>query len=112
MSVSKSKPGDEPEARDATLRGAIRAALRDEELTAREVSARVGVAERDVAEHLSHLAQSLEHSGEQLQIIPPCCVKCGFSFEERTRHNKPSRCPRCRSERISPARFRVVTLDV
>lgn len=112
MSVSKSKAGDGPETRDATLRAAIRGALRDEELTARELSARVGVAERDVATHLGHLAQSLEHSGERLIVTPPCCVKCGFAFEERARHSKPSRCPHCRSERIRPARFRIVAPDV
>jgi hypothetical protein len=97
-----------PEARSITIRSAIVQALSAEELTARELSARVGIAERDVAGHLEHLEHSLLHIERRLAIAPPGCVACGYRFESRSRRTRPSRCPRCRSERIDPARFRIV----
>jgi predicted Zn-ribbon and HTH transcriptional regulator len=82
--------------------------LRQEELTAHEISQRARVQEREVAEHLRHLQHSLGHLGERLRTSAPCCIKCGFDFEHRQRHARPSRCPRCKSERIAPPRFSIV----
>ena len=88
-----------------TARGRILQALRDAPLTAREISQQASVPERDVAEHLRHLEHSLAHGHERFQTIAAHCVPCGFVFTERERHQRPSRCPRCKSERISPPRF-------
>jgi len=92
----------------STVRERISAALREAALTAREISQRASVPERDVAEHLRHLEHSLVHAGERLFVSAPLCLKCGFAFTERERHGRPSRCPRCKSERISPPCFRIV----
>lgn len=97
----------EPEARSVTIRSALRAALLEGPLTARELSARVGIGEKEVAEHLEHLARSLRHSGERLLVEPARCLACGFVFKERTRLARPSKCPACRSQRLRPARFQV-----
>src|SRR4051794_38669284 len=91
-----------------TVRERIAQALRGVPLTAREISVRASVPERDVAEHLRHLEHSLVHGGEQLQVSAPHCIKCGFEFSQRERHGRPSRCPRCKSERISPPSFQIV----
>jgi hypothetical protein len=32
-------------------------------------------------------------------------VACGFEFKERERAKRPSRCPRCSSERLTKPRF-------
>ena len=82
--------------------------LRAEELTAREISQRARVQEREVAEHLRHLQHTLGHKGERLRMSAPHCIKCGFDFDQRQRHARPSRCPSCKSERISPPRFSIV----
>jgi hypothetical protein len=97
----------EPAARDMTIRSALRAALLAGPLGAHELSARVGIAEKEVAEHLEHLARSLRPSGERLLVAPAQCLACGFLFKERTRLARPSRCPACRSQRLRPARFQV-----
>jgi predicted Zn-ribbon and HTH transcriptional regulator len=97
----------EPEARGVTIRSALRAALLEGPRTARELSARVGIAEKEVAEHLEHLARSLRHGGECLLVEPARCLACGFVFEGRTRLTRPSKCPACRSQRLRPAQFRV-----
>jgi len=91
-----------------TVRQQIAELLRSRELTAQEISKQASIAERDVAEHLRHIEHSLTQSGERLRVHSPHCVKCGFVFEEREKHSRPSRCPRCKSERLSKPRFSVV----
>lgn len=90
-----------------TARQRIADLLRGEELTAHELSQRAGVPEREVAEHLRHLEHTLTHGAERLHTLAPHCIPCGFVFEARHKHGRPSRCPRCKSERLSRPRFRV-----
>jgi predicted Zn-ribbon and HTH transcriptional regulator len=100
-----------PPERAETVREAIRRALLAGPATARDLSAEVGVREKDVAEHLAHLARSLPRRGERLVVEPASCIACGYAFTDRTRLTRPGACPRCRSTRIDPPAFRVVTED-
>ncbi|MGH7351447.1 MAG: transcriptional regulator [Candidatus Methylomirabilales bacterium] len=97
--------------RHETVRSALRQVLRERPLTARELSARVGISEKEVSGHLEHLVRSLKHSGERLRVEPAQCLACAFVFKERTRLTKPSKCPACRSERLDPPRFVIPTED-
>jgi predicted Zn-ribbon and HTH transcriptional regulator len=90
------------------VRAALRDALRAGPLTARELSARVGVPEKQVAGHLEHLGRSLKAAGERLKIEPARCLDCGFVFRKRDRLSRPSRCPVCRSEHLDAPRFAIV----
>jgi predicted Zn-ribbon and HTH transcriptional regulator len=101
------RPRDLPE-RQTTVRAELRAILRERLLTAREISARIAIGEKDVAEHLQHLSRSVKPGGERLQIEHAWCHACGFVFRDRERFSKPSRCPRCKEQRLAPARYRVV----
>jgi predicted Zn-ribbon and HTH transcriptional regulator len=103
-------PEHPPKERAETVREAIRKALLSGAATARDLSAEVGVREKDVAEHLAHLAASLPHRGERLVVEPASCIACGFAFSERARLTRPGSCPRCRSTRIDPPAFRVERL--
>jgi len=105
--AQSSKPPPSASESLVTVRARILQALRDSPLTAREISQRASVPERDVAEHLRHIEHSLAHGDERLQTLAAHCVPCGFVFEARERHKRPSRCPRCKSERISPPRFQL-----
>ena len=60
-------------------------------------------------EDLRHVEKSLRRGSERLRIDPAGCRACGFVFRERvSKHlHAPSRCPQCRSERISEPRFRI-----
>ena len=95
--------------RYATVRSALREVLREGPLTARELSARVGIGEKEVSGHLEHLARSLRHGSERLRVEPAQCLACAFVFKARTRLTKPSKCPMCRSERMDPPRFVILT---
>src|SRR5215470_12454818 len=105
--MAKNPRPSEPEPRGVTIRSALRAALLAGPLTAHELSARVGVGEKEVADHLEHLARSLRHGEDRLLVEPARCLACGFVFKDRTRLARPSKCPACRSQRITPARFHV-----
>jgi len=58
-----------------------------------------------VYEDLEHVARSLRSSGMSLLMEPPTCRSCGYVFKDLKRLRKPSKCPRCKGERISPPRF-------
>lgn len=107
MSRRRAEPAV-PLPRGQTERESIRAALRQTPLTARELSARVGVPEKAVAGHLEHVARSARARGETFRIEPARCARCGFSFDARSRLTRPSRCPACSSERVESARFALV----
>jgi predicted Zn-ribbon and HTH transcriptional regulator len=96
-----------PPDRAETIREAIAAALREEPLSARDLSERLGIAEREVGPHLEHLGRSVRARGERLVLEPPRCLGCGFVFAERARPTKPGRCPECRATRIAPPRFSI-----
>ena len=96
-----------PPERAETVRSALREALRTGEHTLRELSQLSGVSERELPEHLEHLARSLTHGEERFVIEPARCLACGFNFEERTRVKRPGRCPACKATRISQPRFAI-----
>jgi predicted Zn-ribbon and HTH transcriptional regulator len=103
--VSSVVPEKTPPERTETVREAIAAELRGAPVTARELSERVGIPEREVGDHLEHLARSARGRGEHLVVEPPRCLACGFAFEGRDRPEKPGKCPSCRATRIAPPRF-------
>jgi transcriptional regulator len=70
-----------------------------------ELSRELGVSEKVLPELIDKVARSLQRGDQQLHREPPRCVACGFEFEHRTRASRPSRCPRCSSERLTRARF-------
>ena len=98
-----------PRAATRTPRQAIRDHLREEALTARDLSARIGLPEREIVPHLEHLARSLRAAGERLAVEPSRCLHCGFVFRERARLGKPSGCPRCREPHVTAPVFRIAS---
>jgi hypothetical protein len=94
-------------ARSETPRAAIREALSGRPLTVREISARVGLREKEVLGHLEHLERSVRREGARLTIAPAKCLACGFEFRQRARFTTPGSCPECRSERITAPAFQI-----
>ncbi|RLE53840.1 MAG: transcriptional regulator [Candidatus Methanomethylicota archaeon] len=65
----------------------------------------------EVYEHLMHIAKTIRaksHGQEQLVMIPPKCKNCGYIFTSLKKAKKPNRCPKCKSERISPPAFMII----
>ena len=59
---------------------------------------------RTVVADLPHVKKS---AGDRFEMIPPECVNCGFVFRGRDKLKRPSRCPKCRQERIDGPWFTV-----
>jgi predicted Zn-ribbon and HTH transcriptional regulator len=91
-----------------TLRQQIAALLREEPMTAMDISQAVRIPEKDVYRHLAHIQRSATGQGKELRMIPCTCRACGFVFRERRRLTRPGRCPRCRESRIDSPVFRIV----
>jgi len=94
-----------PPARSETARVRLREALAPEPQSARELSQAASLSEKEVLEHLPHVARSLAAEGRELGILPARCKGCAFHFEAEVSRARPSRCPKCKSERIEAARF-------
>lgn len=90
-----------------TLRQRMIALLREEELDALELSSLLSIREKEVYEHLPHIARSLASSGEKLIISPYVCLRCNYSFSGRSRFDRPGRCPRCREGHIRMATYSI-----
>ncbi|MCR9159335.1 MAG: transcriptional regulator [Nannocystaceae bacterium] len=98
----------QPPPRGETIRDALRRQLRGGWVSARQLSTLVGISEKEVPAHLQHLQKSASGAGEDFQILPATCSKCGYAFEDRERLSKPSRCPACKGQRVEAPRFRIV----
>ena len=59
----------------------------------------------DILEDFEHIKLSIKP--KQLVQKPAFCIKCGFVFKDRNKIKKPSKCPRCKSEWITPQRFKI-----
>jgi transcriptional regulator len=99
---NKAKKPFVPADRAETVRQEMIALLKEESLTAREISEQVGISEKDVLEHLEHVRIAL-HGG--LEVTPAQCMGCGFLFRKRDRLKAPGRCPVCRGEHIANPSF-------
>ncbi len=81
-------------------------------LTAEEIVNELGlkITPKEVYEHLEHIAKSIRRTYRNayvLVMIPPMCKSCGYVFKDLEKPRKPSKCPRCKSEKIKPPAFKV-----
>jgi len=80
--------------------------------SARDLAQELGLPEREIEDHLVHVARSIKHdSTRRFQHDPAYCRECGFIFRGRSRLTRPSRCPRCRQESIVPPRFGIQLVE-
>ena len=76
-------------------------------MDARDLSREVGIKEKEVYEHLPHIARSLAAKGNTLTIRPSECLKCGYVFKNRKRFTRPGRCPHCRGSHLINPSFKI-----
>jgi len=90
-----------------TIRQKIISLLSGAELSAWEISGELGISEKEVYEHLSHIARSVASQNKTVLITPAICLRCGYVFEDRTRFTCPGRCPQCKKSHIQSPTFRI-----
>jgi len=76
---------------EATLRQQIIALLRMRPWEAGGLARALGISQRQVESHLTHVRKSVEAHGERMVIEPAQCRDCGFACAERTWHVVPMR---------------------
>lgn len=90
-----------------TCRQAIKELLEEQALSALELSQHLSLPEKEVLDHLAHIARA-PGPDYHFKITPAVCKHCGFIFKKRARLTSPSRCPLCRHESIRRPRFALV----
>jgi len=78
-----------------------------QEMSARGLSQAMGIREKEVCTHLSHIERSVAARKKKLMIIPSRCTNCGFVFKNRKRFSRPGRCPHCKSEQIQNPMYKI-----
>ncbi|AKG38860.1 hypothetical protein MA03_05720 [Infirmifilum uzonense] len=81
------------------------------EFTLNELLLRLNLKERDAKQllnNINHVAKSIKRltgGKAYLAMRPPTCLDCGYIFRDLESARMPSKCPRCKSERIIPPSF-------
>jgi hypothetical protein len=96
-----------PDPAVATLRQQLVSLLEIGGYSFEDLRRQLGTAKAALEEDLRHVEKSLRAGGRKLEVQPARCLECGFLFRARAaKHfHPPSRCPKCRSERIDEPRF-------
>ena len=87
-----------------TIRQEIRNLLIDNLLTAKDISKIIRIKEKDVIDHLNHIAKSV--GKKDFIIEPSVCMKCGFVFYKRERLTSPRPLPCLQTRRHIRAEIR------
>lgn len=91
---------------DRTPRQRIIDVITDTRLSSYQLAQILGIRERQVEEHLTHVVKTISHDKTRRFILDPAfCQDCDFIFRDRRRLTRPSRCPQCRSEAIAAPRY-------
>ena len=92
-----------------TVRQRLMRWLSRSEYTFEALRADLEIPARELEDELRHVEKSARTAGKRLRMLAPVCRACGFDFPGRLRKHlhPPGRCPKCRSTRIEPPRFRV-----
>jgi predicted Zn-ribbon and HTH transcriptional regulator len=110
MKNASRKPAIPRTARE-TVRHALIVLLSGQTLSAKDISAQIRIAEKEVYGHLEHIRRSIHTAGGVLEVTPAECRSCGFVFVKRDRLTPPGKCPACRSETIFEPLFTIRRLQ-
>lgn len=91
----------------STIRQEITALLSECEHGAKSISKIIRISEKEVYQHLEHIAHSLKSQNRKLRINPARCLECGFIFEGRNRFTSPGKCPKCKGEHIQDPEYAI-----
>ncbi len=80
--------------------------IRGTRLSSYQLAQMLGIPERQVEEHLTHVVKTIARDKTRRFILDPArCQDCDFAFRDRSRLTPPSRCTQCRSEAIAAPRY-------
>lgn len=83
-----------------TLRQDIIRLLKQDYLDSWQLAQSIGIQEKELTDHLPHVARSTAARGDRFMVRPACCLNCGYEFKDRRRLSQPGKCPKCKQARI------------
>ena len=104
---------------EETLRERIMKLLMESKhpLSAKDIIYELGLnsntSEKEIYQHIQHIAKTIRRRSRgkyAVFMIAPQCRSCGYVFKDLDKPKKPSKCPKCRSQRIEPPRFKIMKL--
>jgi predicted Zn-ribbon and HTH transcriptional regulator len=87
-----------------TVRKEIIDRLKENKMSIREIALHYHITTEEVATDLMHIGKSI-YPRQELRMEIPVCRTCGFQFKERAKLKPPSKCPKCRHEKITEPKF-------
>jgi predicted Zn-ribbon and HTH transcriptional regulator len=88
-----------------TIRQQLKELLSEGEWNSIELSQELSIQEREIFDHLEHVKRSLGNT--KLIISPYCCLDCDYLFRNRSRLDRPGRCPKCKGSHIRMASYSI-----
>lgn len=88
-----------------TRRKDIEDILSKNRISLQEIANMFRVELKEILEDIEHIKKSIRP--KKLVMFPAQCRNCGFIFKERTKIKTPSKCPRCKHERIQASLFTI-----
>lgn len=93
---------------EPTTRQQVAELLRSDHVTPSDLAEKFHISPSTAVTHVRHIARSVDHTDERVEVAPPTCDACGFdAFDDLA--NLPSRCPACNHEVINEPVFRLVS---
>ncbi len=90
-----------------TRRKEIIEVLKEREMTLKELVELFQTEVKEIVEDLIHISQSVKIEHKKLKQRWAICNNCGFTFKDREKFTRPTKCPKCRSEDITEPSFRI-----
>lgn len=88
-----------------TRRKEIIEILKKEPKSAQELANYYRIEMFEIIDDLEHIKKTVKP--QNFKIYPAQCMYCGFVFKERSKIKSPTKCPKCRNERIQAMKFRI-----
>ncbi len=81
---------------------------RNELFSLKELKLKFKMTAQEIKQEVEHIFKTAKNLGYSLHVVPAECSKCKFIFEDRRKVSAPSRCPKCKSERILEPLFKLI----
>lgn len=74
----------------------------------RELKLKYKLTLQEAKDEVEHIFKTAKTKGYSIKVVPAECSACKFIFENRKKVTAPSRCPKCKSERVLEPLFRLI----
>ena len=77
----------------------------------RELKLKFKLTIQEAKDEVEHIFKTAKTQGYIIHIVPGECGSCRYVFEDRRKVSAPSRCPKCKSEKVLEPLFKLISPD-